>query len=103
MLIRSQNKKNIFVLENSESVGIYEMFESGTYKTAGYSICTNNCRMGEYSTEEKAIKVLDEIYDTYRLEKYTDYIYDTSAQASMPMVVANNAVYQMPQDGEVKI
>lgn len=103
MLIRSQNKKNIFVLENSESVGIYEMFESGTYKTAGYSICTNNCRMGEYSTEEKAIKVMDEICDTYRDDLYTDCIYDDSAKANIPHLMARNTVYQMPQDGEVKI
>lgn len=70
MWIRSQDKKILTEIHNLDIDDINQIW-------AGCSF------IGEYSTEEKALKVLDEI------QKRTEYLYPK--------------VFQMPQDWEVEV
>lgn len=92
MLIRSQDRKVIAVLENCDAVSIYEA--NHIYHIVTYN-GTKESResIGEYSTEEKVIKVLDMIQNSYQYCEECKYI---GAGASQP-----EFVFQMPQDSEV--
>ena len=88
MLIRSQNKKKITTDLNLE---IYKPPYSDKYKiNAG-----NVGYIGTYSTEEKAIKVLDMIQ-----QKYIQYG-KIRQGFSVEAVVVLPKVFQMPKDSEV--
>lgn len=56
--------------------------------------------MGNYSSEEKAVEVLDMIQNAYVCCLWTESHYDMAAQANVSDVVANNVVFEMPQDSE---
>ena len=81
MLIRSKDKKTLVNLDNTNAIRIYEGDTGFTVDAWGVSI---DYEIGEYSTEEKAIKVLDMIQNNFE-----DYI--------------KNVVFQMPQDEEVEV
>lgn len=72
MWIRSQNLKALVNIQNIEMDGECEIWGLG-YATL----------LGKYSTEEKALKVLDKIQNSL------EYPY--------------NSVFQMPQDDEVEV
>ena len=81
MIIRSQDKRIIANLDNCMRIEIIECdgyFAIGSYESTRYA------RLGHYSTEEKAIKVLDMIEDAHRSMSFTDGV-----------------VFRMPQDSEV--
>lgn len=90
MLIRSQNKMIIANIDNLDSisanttpddkVNIYTL-------NGGEESCSH---IGVYSSEEKAIKVLDMICDQYA---YFSCRYGSDH--------SDDAVFQMPQDSEV--
>ena len=83
MLIRSQDKKILFSIERF-ALGITLdhkiIAERDLYMKPSHSL---NSIIGEYSTEEKAIKVLDWI-----AEAFDDGCY---------------SIFQMPQDDEVRV
>jgi len=79
MIIRSQNKKSITNLNNIDTIGI-EPNHCGCDVVCFNGPEESRSKIGEYSTEEKAIKVLDMICEK-------------------AFVQAN--VFQMPQDSEV--
>ena len=101
MLIRSQNKKVITVLENCDAVCVNEL-------SSIHHIVTFNgpessrTSIGKYSTEEKAIKVLDMIQ-----EEYTKHIYGIGGEMATrdlyvpPFGFIPPKIFQMPQDSEV--
>lgn len=76
MWIRSQDKKILTKIDNLEIDGANQIW-------GGCSL------LGKYSSEEKALKVYDEIQD--ELESEAFYITDSPK------------VYQMPQDDEVEV
>lgn len=81
MIIRSQNKKAIININMIDTIEVrgkkVRYFSGGGMETMGV--------LGEYSTEEKAIKVLDMIAQNYvESEKYII-----------------RRVFEMPQDSEV--
>lgn len=85
MIIRSQNKKGIINLNNIDTIGI-EPNHCGC-DVVGYNGTQESCvKLGEYSTEEKAIKVLDMICNACRNTAFID---------------ESAVVFQMPQDSEV--
>ena len=88
MLIRSQDKKSITnCLELKIVDGIIE----------GEDICTSGGKfLGHYSTEEKAIKVLDMIQNFYSNFKFTE-IWGSDVTEFY------NVIFVMPQDDEVKV
>lgn len=92
MLIRSQKKKVIAVLENCDAVCVSEI--QSVYHIVTFNGTEDSRRsIGEYSTEEKAIKVLDMIQNSYQYCEECKY---TGVGASQP-----EFAFQMPQDSEV--
>ncbi len=81
MWVRSQNKR---ILTEIHDVEI----------DSGYKVWCSGSLFGEYSTEEKALKVLDEI------QKEIFYL-DTHEMTTNTGTWKTNYVYQMPQDDEV--
>ena len=84
--IRSQDEKTL--------VSVQEIYVARRSK--GWSICTNRgVDLGTYSTEEKAIKVIDMIHDD--ICELSDHV------AIFSNMLTGPKVFQMPQDDEVKL
>lgn len=82
MIIRSQNKTRI-----TDDLNLHIFIHDYKSTDECYEIQASTCAtIGEYSTIEKAIKVLDMICDFY-VECNCQYV--------------RNKVFQMPQDSEV--
>ena len=94
MIIRSQDKKIIVNLNNIDTIDIADLQVrcfNGVFDTAVV--------IGTYSTEEKAIKVLDMIQD-----KYAEYAKVASAFGEdIRGLYVLPRVFQMPQDEEVEV
>lgn len=60
----------------------------------GYAISSDKCVLGTYSTEEKAMKVMDMIHS--RIERTTKYY-----EKSLQFTYGSEYVFQMPEDDEV--
>ena len=86
MLIRSQSKKSIVNLDNIIEIGAHDtkIVCAGAYGSVGL--------MGIYSTEEKAIKVLDMIQSAYNAIETMKI--DKQAWK-------DNHYFEMPLDSEV--
>lgn len=104
MLIRSQNKKQLVNFNNYNGIAIAYESESD------FAVCSvlevnaesiSQVHLGNYSTEAKAIKVLDMIQAAYENSLYCDHAFDSAAQMQRPYIFASNTVFQMPQDSEV--
>lgn len=87
MWIRSQDKKKLIEIHD---VTIYHDKQIW----AGCSF------IGEYSTEEKALKVLDEIQKYIGSERFYSTTKGISEQQSIS--IENTNVFKMPQDEDVK-
>lgn len=94
MLVRSQNKEmlinanNIRIISDSRSYDIICDFYDGNYYY-----------LGEYSTKEKAMKVMDMIQNaiTGTRFKFTDIVRDCDLAG-----IEIHNVFNMPKDEEVK-
>lgn len=96
MLIRSQNKEDLMQLDD------ISVCQRGDFP----DICSNfavvcyrqgtHCVLGEYSTKEKAIKVLDNIE-----ERYLQYGTIRDGRGNIYNAVIVPKFFQMPQDDEV--
>lgn len=96
MLIRSQDKESIINLNNASSIDIIGFRKENDkycqdYKNANIwkvtYMATEMLYMGEYSTKEKAIKVLDMICNSYEYFRGGN-VYEWS-------------IFKMPQESEV--
>lgn len=88
MLIRSQDKKRITTDLNLEI--LHESWDSKEWEIGNNAVGV----IGKYSTEEKAIKVLDMIqnaYVNYQYSKWVGYERETVI----------DCIFEMPQDEEV--
>lgn len=112
MLIRSQNKEVLVAFESLPDIEV-----SGGVISARRDIgwC---CLLGEYSTKEKAMKVLDMIQEAYEEYKIT-CTFLTGFTGHRAIVESNdiqvngfkelvksfkkNMVFQMPEDSEVEV
>jgi hypothetical protein len=111
MLIRSQNKEVLIVFESLLDVEV----SGGVISTRiEHGWC---CLLGEYSTREKAMKVLDMIQEAYKNYKIT-CTFLTGFTGHRAIVESNNIhvdgseelaksfkknmVFQMPEDSEVE-
>ena len=91
MLIRSQNKELLVNFNVSAGIEI----EEGTTKTVVTSYITGcSYLLGEYSTKEKAMKVLDMIQ-----EAYERYEYEKLFKTGLTLF----ETFQMPEDGSVEV
>lgn len=101
MLIRSQDKKTIKYFGDRDTIYILDS-----------TIFIDGSVYGEYSTEEKAIKVLDMITTAYAAESIGHCMLDANKKIIDGLtedglrVLANSyrktCVFQMPQDSEVE-
>lgn len=114
MLIRSQNKELLVNFNVSAGIEIKE----GTTKTVVTSYITGcSYLLGEYSTREKAMKVLDMIQEAYAdtelIPMTVPNVGKMFAEApaskenellaeAIGEVLMNKMVFQMPADSEVK-
>ena len=102
MIIRSQDKRIIIPLNQP----IYVEMVIDKWK-----VSTESFFLGEYSTKEKAIKVLDIIQDAYCKMKSSDCVFCGSSidlckasQEEIDNFIETNRklyVFDMPQDSEV--
>ena len=106
MLIRSQDKKTIINLNGIMMLSASDIKDEECYIGIRISeVCVYE--IGKYSTETKAIKVLDMVQDAYK--GYTEYCNLTDNQKQLMIDMATkeqytrvtNSVYIMPQDSEV--
>lgn len=95
MIIRSQDKKrmmNFNVCHLSITKDNSIVATNGLVSYPGEIL---SGIIGKYSTEEKAIKVLDMIQDEYtKPDTWAEYF-------CREMIIHNKSVFQMPQDSEV--
>lgn len=98
MLIRTQNKKQIINFNNYNGVAISYKSECDFGVCAIYELREREIaqvEMGNYSSEEKAIKVLDMIQDCYKFKKHEETYHEG--------VYVYEPTFQMPQDSEVEV
>lgn len=112
MLIRSQNKEVLVAFEFLPDIEV-----SGGVISVRRDIgwC---CLLGEYSTKEKAMKVLDMIQEAYGDSEYTKYVIPEVCRilSMKPKTEENKAhagelgemlkkgmTFQMPEDSEVEV
>lgn len=115
MLIRSQNKE--LLVNFNVSAGI-EIEERNTKTVVTSYITGCSYLLGEYSTKEKAMKVLDMIQEAYANAELIPMTVPnigkmfTEAPASkenellaeaIGKVLMNKMVFQMPEDGSVEV
>lgn len=94
MIIRSQDKRKIIPL--NQPVYIEKIVDEWKISTERYFI-------GTYSTEEKAIKVLDIIQEAYlKYEKMGGGVLNQYSSVS-PFAIIPPKVFQMPSDEEVRV
>ena len=90
MIIRSQERHGFVNFENIDTLCISTEWEIVTFNGNVKSY------LGQYSTEEKAIKVLDMIQDAYmKSNKFAILSHENMQRIVVPVV------FQMPQDSEV--
>lgn len=98
MLIRSQDKKKLIPMMPLSITTSIRVCNGERNRIDGYiiySMDNANTILGAYSTEEKAIKVLDMIQ-----KMYCDCI--TAQGQSFYFAIDHPKVFQMPQDEEVQ-
>ena len=95
MLIRSQDKTALVKFENivinlklPESLRVICWSLQDAQRSGGYFV------LGEYSTKEKSLKVLDMIQ-----EAYETYEYEKAFKTGLTLFKA----FQMPEDSEVEV
>ena len=101
MIIRSQDKYSIINFDNIDRVRLSERRERGEikahYETDIYYLTKNEAGLlGTYSTEGKALKVLDMIQNKY-LETTIILLTEDIIGRCLPKAVC----FQMPLDSEV--
>ena len=99
MLIRSQNKE--LLVNFNVSAGI-EIEERNTKTVVTSYITGCSYLLGEYSTKEKALKVLDMIQEAYSeyqimLNFSVSYLHEFKEKTD------GFAIFQMPEDSEVEV
>lgn len=103
MLIRSQDKHSLINLDNIARLTVGKVYgKDKTNWLVEFDKQPFTESLGQYTTEGKAIKVLDMIQQAYELSLYSDHAFDNAAQVQRPYIFVNNTVFQMPSDEEVE-
>lgn len=114
MLIRSQDKTALVKFENivinlklPESLRVICWSLQDAQRSGGYFV------LGEYSTKEKSLKVLDMIQESYTNEKVAQILSHglgmvptkeiNEAGKIIKNAIQSSTVFQMPEDGSVEV
>ncbi len=120
MLIRSQNKA--FLLNFSNLAAIYTVKDGDDFIISSLE-GENKCTLGKYSSEAKALKILDMIQEAYMECKSGEIVgnglagsaytgsYDTKESVAHGIAVLKgygneirkSILFQMPEDGSVEV
>lgn len=92
MLIRSQGKKRLINFNQCEQIAVYN------FKPGIYTVETRTALLGKYTSEEKAVKVLDMIQKVYGV-----YATLSSSISGISDIYNIPKMFQMPQDDEVEV
>lgn len=92
MLIRSQGKKILVNFNQCEQIAVYN------FKPGIYTVETRTALLGKYTSEEKAVKVLDMIQKVYG-----GYTTLSSPISGISGIYNIPKMFQMPQDDEVEV
>ena len=106
MLIRSQDRKTLTKFDfiniyPSENLAMYNLDENESVEMVAFVGHRINV-IGEYSTEEKAKKVLDMI-EEHQIKATTSSLDFRDGTLSSNTECVENIVFQMPQDDEVEV
>ena len=98
MLIRSKNKRNLFNINEISKIGFNQCeYIEPLYKYQIYILVNEKeYLLGGYSTEDKAIKVLDMIQEKYLEPTYIDDL------GSGEYAKYERVVFQMPNEDEIE-
>lgn len=96
MLIRTQNKMCVCNLENMEGISIGKRWDDKVFSlTMRFSSeRADNCNLGEYQTEKRAIEVLDEICNAYESLNIEEKLGGRDGYFGS---YVKNRVFQMPE------
>lgn len=89
MIIRSQAGKSIVVISNTDTISTDNYGDIRAYNGSE----NTSIKIAEYSTKEKALKVLDMICEHYQNCEM--------CKCGLRQVAETEFVFQMPQDSEV--
>ena len=94
--IRSQNRQDLI---NAETIRYYNCYHGSVN-----AIIADEFFMGDYSSREKAMRVLDMIQDEIR-KPYRTYSKGESSLGIITQALENysDKIFQMPQDDEVEV
>lgn len=93
MIIRSQDKRSLVTLSNAVNI----MVQPDNQIVAIYSFEHGWDALGDYSTESKAIKVLDMIQEAYE----NSCTVEAHIPGCTPYMAIHSTVFKMPKDDEV--
>lgn len=96
MLIRSQDKNCLTNMAQVTDIYCYESRNGECRNITAILASGETTHLGMYSTEEKAIKVLDMIQNFYSNLQYTIF-------AGSDYSEFFDVIFQMPQDEEVEV
>lgn len=91
MLIRSQDKKSLYNLGTNKGLWVNSLVKTFDIIAEGLG------KIGTYSTEKKAISVLDLIQEDYE----NSCTVEAHIPGCDPYMLIHNTVFKMPQDSEV--
>ena len=94
-LIRTQDKKTIINMHCTQHIKIEHTKFDNTQEEV-YKLVTEKINLGEYTSEEKALKVLDMIEELYIEMWRVEVGADNPKKSSSPIFI-------MPQDSEVEV
>lgn len=101
MLIKSHNGKHIINLDNCTSIDITR----NNCIVVFYPACEGWDKIGEYSSNEKAQKVLNWILDNYNMNLLLNSIPESKPRDLFDEYVADQTfgIFEMPSDEEVEV
>lgn len=105
MLILSQNREKLYVLENFQGIE-YGTTQNHKFRKGGEKaedipciFLSDGCveELARYETKERCLEVIKEVCLAYESSCYTEPAFDAAARVERPYLFMKNAVYEMPE------
>lgn len=105
MLILSQNKEKLYVLENFQGIE-YGTTQSHKFRKGGEKpedisciFLSDGCveELARYETKERCLEVIKDVCRAYEDSCRTVVNFDHAAMVERPYLILRNTVYEMPE------